>query len=274
VDGAIGDELGDELTLVALVRDELIALRGERGQLRPQKFASYPALVRVCGGGDLLDAYLMFERELRRYKAAGRNEAAAAISISAPADTVLDRLEHAVGALPQDGRLRDQRTARRWSDDGIDAIAADLVYLARLQGRLGTELLSIEVHGNQQGGIQLTIDQMTSTELVARAPLIRAWQYVNDEPEEREILVDLEEHPAASATKGDHTMRRHRVAFDVPPPPESKDEAILLGVSVEGRDAPMRTVVIQDHSTLTAPYTLRFSVYRTIASVEILSESL
>lgn len=273
MDGVIGEDLGSEGELVALVKEELLALRGERGQLTPRKFAAYPSLLRVCGGGDLLDAFLMFERELRRYQAAGRNEAAAAISISAPADTVLDRLEHAVGALPQDGRLRDQRTARRWSDEGIDIIAADLVYLASVQGRLGTELLSIEIYGNEHNGLQLVIDQMTSVGLDTRAPLIRLWQYIDDEPLERELFVDLEDVPAAAATKGNYTMRRHRVAIEVPQVSEPNEDTMLLGVSIEGRDAPMRTVAVQDHSTLAAPYALRFSVYRTIASIEVLSQN-
>jgi hypothetical protein len=273
VDGVIGEDLGSDAELIPLIEDELFALRGERGILSPQKLAAHPNLVRVCGGGDLLDAYLMFERELRRYENAGRNEAAAAISISAPADTVLDRLEHAVGALPQDGKLRDQRTARRWSDEGIRTIASDLVYMARVQGRLGTELLAIEIRGDETAGLQLVIDQMTSDGLVARAPLIRLWQYVDDEPEERQLSVDLDEIPAAAATKNGYTMRRHRLMVEVPEAPKTREDTMLLGVSVEGRDAPMRTVAVEDRSSLAAPYGLRLNVYRTIISVELLARA-
>lgn len=266
--GVVGEDIGDRDELVRRVHEELISLRGQRGTLTPQKFGQYPALIRVCGGNDLLDAYLMFERELLRYKSAGRDEAAAAISIMAPADNVLDRLEHAVGALLQDGALRDQRSARRWSDSGLGVIARDLVYFADVQGRLGTELLSVEVHGDEVE-LQLVIDQMTSSDLTVRAPLLRLWHYVDDEPSERQLVVDLDAVPLTQALKDGYAMRRHRVATLMPPFVGASVGTVLLGVSIEGRDAPMRTVAIQDHSKLPSCLQTRFSVYRTIALVEV-----
>jgi len=271
VDGTIGEALGDHDGLVHEVYEELIALRGQWGRLTPQKFAGYPALVRVCGGGDLLDAYLLFERELRRYQTVGRDEAAAAISITAPADTVLDRLEHAVGHLPQDGRLRDQRTARRWSDRGLEVIAADLVYFAEVQGRLGTELLSIEIHDGGQRELRVIIDQMSTATLDAIAPLVRLWRYIDDEPQEdNRPEVDLEPLPVRAAEKDGRVMRRHHVHIEIPEHAAASEETLLIGLSIEGRDAPMRTVAIEDHRTARSGIRLRFSVYRTIALIDVI----
>lgn len=168
---AVGDDPEERDELVRHAHEELAGLRGAAGKLTIQKFAQYDTLRRLCGSGDLLDAYLMFEREMARYRTtAGRDEAAAAISITAPADTVLDRLEHVVSALPQDGRLRDQRTARRWSDAGLATIANELVYLAEVRGRLGQEILNIEVTGDTERGLLLAIDQMSTANLPVRAP--------------------------------------------------------------------------------------------------------
>ncbi len=270
MDGAIGAEPVDRSAFIAEVWSDLIDLRGDFGQLTPQKFAAHKALRRVCGGDDLLDAYLMFERELRRYKTSGRNEAAAAISIDAPADTVLDRLEHVAGALPKNGAIRDQRTARRWSDEGLRTIASDLVYFAEVQGRLGRELLSIEVRGGSDGMLHLLIDQMTNDALDATAPLVRLWHYLDGEPEEHPLSLDLESVPAPTASRGGNIMKRYRIAVELPRGVRREDGDPLLGVSTEGRDAPMRTVSIEDRTSLPEHLSIRFSVYRTIASIEVI----
>ena len=165
----LGDESG---ALIATVKKELTALRGAQGILDAQKFNNYPNLVRVCGGDDLLEAFLMFGREMRRYASEGnRNEAAAALSITAPAETVLDRLEYVVGLFEEHGQIRDQRTGRRWSDKGISAIAKDLVYMAEVKGRLGTEMLTIEIDGGCDEGLFLSIYQLTTKNLDETAPL-------------------------------------------------------------------------------------------------------
>lgn len=272
MEGAIGQDIVDHETLRTQVHEELIGLRGQLGKLTVQKFSQYPMLRRVCGGNDLLDAFLMFEREMARYQnGEGRDEAAAAISITAAADTVLDRLEHAVGALPQDGKLRDQRTARRWSDAGLKTIATELVYLADVQGRLGTELLSIEVHGDREDGLEVIIDQMTSAGLPERAPRIRLWRYRSeDEPEERSVSFDLDEHPSTVAAKREYVMKRHRLLVEFPPTSQTVGNNKVLGVSIEGRDAPMRTVFFEDHSHLPDELRIQFSVYRTIAMIEVI----
>lgn len=270
MEGILGEDLTDHESLVAGLHDELVNLRGQLGALSIQKFSQYPVLRRICGGNDLLDAFLMFEREMSRYQKLGRNEAAAAISICAPAETVLDRLEHAVGALPQDGKLRDQRTARRWSDAGLKIIAAELVYMADVQGRLGTETLSIEVRGGLDHGLDLVIDQMTSIGLPERAPLIRLWHYNEvDEPEERTLTIELDGLESAVRGNQDHLMKRYRLAVEFPSIRETADGSQVLSISVEGRDAPMRTVFFDDYSQLPPELSIQFSVYRTIAMINV-----
>lgn len=273
MDGTLGEDIDDIEELVRRVHEELIALRGQTGKLTVQKFGQFDALLRICGGGDLLDAYLMFEREMKRYvNAAGRNEAAAAISITARAETVLDRLEHAVGALPQDGKLRDQRTARRWSDAGLVTIARDLVYMAEVQGRLGQEFMSVEITGDERQGLVLTIDQMSKAALPSRAPLIRVWHYPNaeDEPEERTVDVDLDRIESTTVRSDEYVMARHYVQVALPTGHEQNDaEGKLLSVSIEGRDAPMRTVGIQERSAFAERFVVETTVYRTIVMVEL-----
>lgn len=271
MDGTLGEDIDDPGELVRVVHEELVSLRGQTGKLTVQKFGQFAALRRVCGGGDLLDAYLMFEREMQRYiHSAGRNEAAAAISITAPADTVLDRLEHVVGALPQDGKLRDQRTARRWSDAGLATIANDLVYMAEVQGRLGQELLSIEITGDEQHGLILTIDQMSNADLRARAPLIRVWHYKDDEPEEHALDVDLEHVESTIAQNDDYVMARHHVQVVLPSDYDhAHTDGKVLSVSIEGRDAPMRTVSTQERTQFSEKLAVEVTVYRTIVMVEL-----
>src|SRR5690554_5842091 len=90
--GSRETDFGDKEQLTTAVYEELLALRGAHGTLTVEKFSKYPALHRVCGGGDVLDAYLVFERQLQRYIRQGnRHQAAAALSITANADKVIDR---------------------------------------------------------------------------------------------------------------------------------------------------------------------------------------
>lgn len=272
VDGTLLEEIDDPDALAGAVHRELVDLRGARGRLTIEKFTGYPVLRRVCGGGDLLDGFLTFERELRRYtQTAGRDEVAAALSIQAPAETVLDRLEHAVGALPQDGQLRDQRTARRWSDRGLKTIAADLVRLAEVQGRLGRELLSIEVAGDERAGLLVTIDQMTTPTLPAPAPLVRVWHYdEDDEPTDATAEVDLREIPDSRASSSEYAMRRYRVLVEVPGHLRNRASGSrLVGISIEGRDSPMRTTTLRAALKPGASSEVTFSVYRTIVAVHI-----
>lgn len=275
MDGTLLDDIDAPDALADVVEKELLDLRGAFGVLTVQKFQSCPALRRVCGGGDLLDAFMMFERELRRYEKDGsRDERAAAISITAKAETVLDRMEHVVGALPQDGRIRDQRTGRRWSDSGIRIIAQDLVHLAEVQGRLGQELLTIEVSGDLESELRVDLFQMTTTNLDDTAPLVRIWRYVEDELEEAtsEAVFDFERTPVQPTAGEKYQMKHYVLKLQMPNDLTSLDVESgepVYSVSIEGRDSPMRTVTFVDKTASSNHFRLQHTNYRTISTVEI-----
>lgn len=74
----VDPKIDDTTRLIQAVHRELIALRGVFGELDEQKFSQYPTLRAVCGGSDLADDYLVFEREMERIvEEANRDEAAA-----------------------------------------------------------------------------------------------------------------------------------------------------------------------------------------------------
>jgi hypothetical protein len=277
----IVSKLGDTDALIAAVHEELVALRGAHGRLTVEKFSQYPALRLVCGGGDLLEAFLMFERELRRYTAAGnRNVVAAAISIAAPAETVLDRLEYVVGHFEEDGESRDQRTGRRWSDQGLKTIASEMVHVAEVRGRLGSELLTIEIAGSRAAGLHLVIDRLTNKDLDERAPLVRFWRHVGDDLVEQqqatELTLDFDRYQAPEVTNDIYRLKRYHIVLELPEQldiGEVDPGDAVYSISFEGRDAPMRTVTFLDQSQLGDDLVLRFTTYRTIATVDVVKGS-
>lgn len=213
--GAGADEVAERVALEERVLAELLGLRKATGVLTVQKFGRFETLRLVCGGDDLLDAYLMFQRELERYRHSGRNEAAAALSLSSAADSVLDRLQLTAEALSPGEAWRDQRTARRWSDAGMPVIARDLVYFARVSGRLGSETLSVTLGGDAQAGLMVIIDQMTTTALPVRSPLIQVWHYPDGE-EPRQVELDLDHYASTEVRHPDRMMRRYRLLLELP----------------------------------------------------------
>ena len=268
--GAGADEVAKRVALEQRVLAELLGLRKATGVLTVQKFGRFETLRLVCGGDDLLDAYLMFQRELERYRHSGRNEAAAALSLSSAADSVLDRLQLTAEALSPGEAWRDQRTARRWSDAGMPVIARDLVYFAQVAGRLGTETLSIQL-GGQGTELAVVIDQMTTVGLPTKAPLIQVWHYPSsDDP--RDVTLNMERAVSAQATQDGLSMRRYRLALELPAiGPVEPDDAVLA-VTITGQDAPMRTVFYQDHSQPPLGLHTRMSTYRTIVMVEVVRD--
>ena len=48
----------------------------------------------------------------------------------------------------------------------------------------------------------------------------------------------------------------------------------VYSISLEGRDAPMRTVTFADHSDLADAFGLQFTTYRTLATVEVVKRLL
>lgn len=275
----MSSEHGADSAFEADVVSELRRMRGSRGRLTVQKFALFPNLVRVCGDGDLLDAFLMFRRELQRYATGSRNEAALAWSILGDADSVLDRLNIALEHLDPDGE-RDQRTARRWSDAALAAVAKELVFLAQTTGRLGRELLHLELHGDVTTGLHLVIDQMTSTELGAVAPEVTLWRYTPD-GKPVEARLDLEEYGSTEVTGAEYTMRRHRLQLELPVwfsdaavlartrALDESDEARLLAVTIKGRAAPVRTVSFEDRREIRDPGVVRFEATRGLVQLSV-----
>jgi hypothetical protein len=271
------DDAMDEL--VAAVHDELLALRSAHGTLTVQKFSAFPTLIRVCGGGDLLDAFLTFERELRRYETTGnRDEVAAAISITAPRATVLQRFVEVLGHYEDlSGKEREPRTARRWSDRGMPRIAADLAHMADIRGHLGVEMLTITITGSRQA-LTLIVDHFMTRRLVEQAPLVRFWKHETGEPVEQSagLPVDLAHVVAPEAANERYRLKRYTIMAELP---EDLGEAEgnpgdpLYSISFENGDAPMRTVAFIDESDLGAGLTTKLTTYRTIATVEIVKGS-
>lgn len=202
-----GDELNADLCA------ELLALRSHKGSLTLASFARHPKLVQICGESDALDGFLIFRAELERWARGTRGEAAYAWSVLSPEDSVLDRLSAAAEHIPG-GFGADQRTVRRWGDRAVPDLVLQLVIQAEAAGRRGRTLLSIEVGGGLEQGLDLTVDLMTPADLSARAPHVSLWRFTSDsEPVEAEI--DLVEHPSVEVVSGDYTMGRFRLHIDV-----------------------------------------------------------
>jgi hypothetical protein len=260
----------DAQELVKQVQDELLNLRSMKGRLTPQKLGRCPTLLRVTGADDLLDAFFAFRRELRRYIETGnRDEAAAALSIYADHDTVLDRLQETADQL-SDRDQRDQRSARRWSDDGMPTIARDLVYMADVQGRLGRELLNIQLGPTDDGGLLVIIDQMVQTQLPTRAPELSLW-IMDTKGDPEELSLDLSDYPAVEATRDDYRMIRQRVRL-TPDLLRRLSPEHGLTLAVAERDAPMRTISFEPPTTPIPGIRLAFSAYRTRAAIELTRE--
>jgi len=278
-----GDQAGAEL-VEPLVEDDVVgAVAGQAVELVDDdvvdgltagdgllQVAQHGLQGRAAGGGARGAAL----DELLRH--AGRNEAAAALSVSSPADSVLDRLQLTAEALSPGDEWRDQRTARRWSDAGMPVIARDLVYFARVSGRLGGETLSVTLGGDAEAGLTVVVDQVVSTALPVRSPLVQIWHYPDGE-EPRQVEVDLDRYGSTTVRHPDRTMRRYRLLLDLPaiPPDDggtADNDVPLLTVSVTGRDAPMRTVFFEDRSLLPPGCRARLACYRSIVTVDVVRD--
>jgi hypothetical protein len=271
--GAGETDFGDKEELTTVVLDELTDLRGAHGKLTVEKFSRYPTLHLVCGGGDVLDAFLVFERQLQRYIRHGtRNEAAAALSITADADTVTDRLVEVIGHFEGDELSKDHRTARRWSDHGMHSIATALVHLGDVQQRLGSELIEIELSGTREGGVSMVIWQLTTRHREERAPLVRLWRFSEKDADDQTTTHDLDQVAFREGSKGPFRLRRYDFALDIPrslPVAAVKVGDPVYRITIEGRDAPLRAVSFQDDSDLGEVFTVRFTAYLTDATIDV-----
>lgn len=271
----LASPLGDPEELTQAVHDELLALRHAPGRLTVEKFSQFPHLRRVCGDGDVLVAYLMFERELQRFIRRGnRYEAAAALSLLAPQDTVLARFEEVLGHFQVPDGPDSDRTARRWSNRGMKAIAVELVHLADVQIRLGSELTTIELSGTYEDGVFMEMYQLTTRHTEERAPLVRVWHYQPDDTAEQDNTIehDLDQVESQEGNKGPFRLRLFTFKLDrlkgLHKAPVKAGETVYR-FTIEGRDAPLRAVSFQDGSDLSDFFTVRFTTYLTDANLEM-----
>lgn len=249
--------------VVRQIHAELVALRKNHGQLSITKLAESPLLVDICGEGDLIEAFMVFRRELERFTHSDKYEAAAALSISSPADTVLERLT----ITAEHFDYQDQRTIRRWSDKGLLRIAENLVAIANVRGRLGKELLTLTLEGSLSTGLQLVIDQMDFTDLPSSAPSISIWAW-QDEDNASELHLDLNQEASRSAENSTYRNQRHRIAMSSEHLRRTTPGR-LLTVTIQGRSAPSRTVVWAQEAELPPELQVELTVHRTMVMVEI-----
>lgn len=238
--------------LVKQVTDELIALRGAHGQLTVQKFSRYPTLIQVCGDGDLMEGYLRFKRELGRFTRGNKFEAAAAWSICAAADSVLDRLVFTADELTEGGNEpRDQRTARHWSDRGMPAIAADLAAIGTIRGTLGLDLIGITVARDDRGTLTVQIVHVTPTAMPSRAPFVTVWNSGDEEAERatsttngvEQVEINLEAvMPDYQSSDDDMTTRGYLLRLtgdDTLPSTTPEAQHVYIRVQAQGTTTPM-----------------------------------
>lgn len=248
---------------------ELQALRARHGQLTMPALSTYPRLVQLCGEGDLLEAYMVFRRELARYADGNKHEAAAALSISSPADTVLERLI----LTAEHFDYQDQRTTRRWSDRGLRTIAEDLVAIANVRGRLGRELLTLTLTDGADKQLYLRIEQMDLAQLPSDPPKVTLWIWV-DEDSAEEAVLDLREHEARASEDGTYRNTLHVIALPKLAPlleDERRRRATgkVLTVAVQGRSAPARTVTWRNEASLPESVRVEVMVHRTMVTMSL-----
>src|SRR5699024_3659348 len=113
------------------------------------------------------------------------------LSMLAPADLLLDRLEYVVEHFEDDlGEVRDQRTGRRWSDRGMPVVATDLVRFATLSGLFGRESLNIELSGDTEQFF-LSIWYGYSVELRAKPPQLNILDFSREDgPKDQSVDLD------------------------------------------------------------------------------------
>lgn len=253
--------------VVEEIHAELQALRARHGQLTMPVFSAYPRLVQLCGEGDLLEGYVAFRRELARYATGTKYEAAAALSISSPADTVLERFT----LTAQHFDYQDQRTIRRWSDRGLRSIAEDLVSIASARGRLGRELLTLTLSNGGNDQLRLRIEQMDFAQLGSDPPKVTVWIWI-DEDNAEEATLDLRDYASRSAEDATYRNTVYIVALPALTPllADTARRGLtekLFTVAVQGRSAPARTVTWRNEAVLPDEVQLELMAHRTMVTI-------
>lgn len=91
-----------------------------------------------------------------------------------------------------------------------------------------------------------------------------------------DLALDLDQVEAPEATGEVYRLKRYHLQVDPPADLGTADVDAgdaLCTIAIEGPDAPMRTVSFLDQSQLGDDLALRFTTYRTIATVEVVKGS-
>jgi len=109
--------------------------------------------------------------------------------------------------------------------------------------------------GELDDDLRLDICRLTTKTLAGTAPLVRVWRYRDDEPEVAvsEVEFDLGQITVTPVASANHKIQHYTMKLQLP------DDVLMMdvepddpvyGVSIEGRDVPMRTVIFSDKSLL------------------------
>ncbi|MBM7416837.1 MULTISPECIES: hypothetical protein [Nocardiaceae] len=189
---AMSDSGVSPLPSVEDVLTDLLQLRKGFGMFTVHKLVGRNALIQLCGDGDIMDAYIGLKRDLERYTRSNKHEAAAAWSILADYESVMDRLVATAEFLAVDGQdAKDQRSARTWSDRGMHGLARDLVEFAEMRGNLGQDLIGVCVLLGTAGTIAIQVVQVASVQLERRAPHVLIGD-IKHHSSDQMMVVDLE----------------------------------------------------------------------------------
>ena len=266
---AMSDSSVPPLPTVEDVLADLLQLRKGLGKLTVHKLVGREALIQLCGDGDIMDAYIGLKRDLERCTRSNKHEAAAAWSILADHETVMDRLVATAELLAVDGKdAKDQRSARTWSDRGMPGLARDLIEFAEMRGNLGQDLVGVGILGSEVDGLSIRIVQVTSLQLRRRAPLVSVTRLREADLNSSESF-DLEAiEPESHEVDDTHDTRLHTVRLAIEP-----DRYLIRGplvsIEVSTRHTRTPTYFFEDHTTFGRSVQLTLSTSRTLASVSV-----
>lgn len=107
-----------------------------------------------------------------------------------------------------------------------------------------------------------------------RAPLVRFWRHQGDDLIEQpnDFTLDFDNFQTPEAANDDHRLKRCQLVVELTEELSLLDVDVgnaLYGNSNEGRDAPMRTVMLLHESQLGDGLAFRFTSYRTLTTVEL-----
>jgi hypothetical protein len=103
---------------------------------------------------------------------------------------------------------------------------------------------------------------------------VRFWEHQDDDLAEQpdSLTLDFDHYQAPEATNDDYRLKRYHILAELAEELSIPDIDVgdaVYGISLEGRDAPMRTVTFMDQSDFGDGLVLQFTTYRTIALVKL-----